>query len=519
MINLQQKPHSREYLIHRYWGRKSADLVKYFIEEYTEQGENVLDPFLGSGVSMIESCKLNRKSVGFDINPIATLLAEVTIMNVDESDLLREYERIINLIPTELIDLNYTFYRNKKYIVSAWSWENDILKKLRFRNSEGKEFLKNASNEDREKLKKADILIEKYKKDLIIPSDEIIKFVRRGGVYLISDLFSSRNLLIVGFIAKKINKIEDEGIRKSLQIVLTSSLTNASFMLPADVDRVISKSGWQISKLWKPTRRIEKNVIDSLNKRLNIFLAGKKDIKNEVDIKKCRIFTQSSEDLSCIRSKSIDYVFTDPPYGDSISYLALGMFWNAFLDTPVQYSDEIIFDRNRGKGYTEYEKGLKKVFKEVYRVLKDGKHITVTFNSRDLRFWKIIMDAIISSGFEFQRVDWFNQAVQSGTQGINRESTLRGDFVYTFQKGEVLDKNLTDIEGRNLVIEKAKEAIDVCGGFIETYKLYNLLIPEIIEKRAFLDGDGLINIDAILNENFEWTSVPIGEKMKYGYKK
>lgn len=519
MINLKQKPHSREYLIHRYWGRKSADLVKYFIEEYTEQGDNVLDPFLGSGVSMVESCKLNRNSVGFDINPIATLLTEVTLMDVSESVLRKKYEEIVSSIPADLMELNYTFYRNKKYIVSAWSWENDTLKKVRFRDSEGKEFLKNASDKDRDILKKADVLAKKYRKDILIPSDEVIKFVRRGGVCLISDLFSPRNLLMIGFVTKKINDIKNENIRKPLQIVLTSSLTNASFMLPADVDKVVSKSGWQISKLWKPTRRIEKNVVDSLDKRLAILLSGKREIAGSVDIKRCRIFTQSAEDLSCVKTKSIDYVFTDPPYGDSISYLALGMFWNAFLDTSVRYKDEIIFDKNRGKGYVEYEEGLKKVFKEVYRVLKDGKYMTVTFNSRDLKFWKIIMDVIISSGFKFQQVNWFDQAVQSGTQGINKESTLRGDFTYTFQKGGVFDKNLKDVEGKGLIIEKTREAIDFYGGFVETYKLYNLLIPEIIEKRAFLDDGELMSIDAVLNENFECASVLEGEKMKYGYKK
>ena len=56
----------------------------------------------------------------------------------------------------------------------------------------------------------------------------------------------------------------------------------------------------------------------------------------------------------------------------------------------------------------------------------------MTFNNRHMKFWRILMESCKSNGFELVNIKWINQAVSSGTQGINRRNTLKGDFVYTF---------------------------------------------------------------------------------------
>src|SRR5690606_36322917 len=103
------------------------------------------------------------------------------------------------------------------------------------------------------------------------------------------------------------------------------------------------------------------------------------------------VLTQSSESLPQVEDNSVDFVFADPPYGDSIAYLALSMFWNSWLDQSVDYAAEIVYDPYRKKSYTEYEHGLCNVFAEMARVLKPEGRMVVTFNNRKIKFWRILM--------------------------------------------------------------------------------------------------------------------------------
>jgi DNA modification methylase len=71
------------YAMHKYWGKKPFNEIIKFIEKYTIEGETVLDSFCGSGITLIEALKVNRKCIGVDLNPIAVKLAKVSMTAVD----------------------------------------------------------------------------------------------------------------------------------------------------------------------------------------------------------------------------------------------------------------------------------------------------------------------------------------------------------------------------------------------------------------------------------------------------
>jgi hypothetical protein len=56
---------------HKYWGKKPIESIAYLIENLTEEGDVVMDPFLGSGLVAIECLSRNRKFLGIDINPFS----------------------------------------------------------------------------------------------------------------------------------------------------------------------------------------------------------------------------------------------------------------------------------------------------------------------------------------------------------------------------------------------------------------------------------------------------------------
>lgn len=62
-----------------YMGSFPAGLPRYFIEQYSEPGDVVLDPFSGRGTTPLEACLSGRVGIGVDLNPLAALLTDVKV--------------------------------------------------------------------------------------------------------------------------------------------------------------------------------------------------------------------------------------------------------------------------------------------------------------------------------------------------------------------------------------------------------------------------------------------------------
>src|SRR4051812_40035209 len=67
------------YKVHKYWGRKPANVVARHVEFFTRPGQLVVDPFAGSGVTLVEATRLGRRAQGFDLNPFAVRLTRAML--------------------------------------------------------------------------------------------------------------------------------------------------------------------------------------------------------------------------------------------------------------------------------------------------------------------------------------------------------------------------------------------------------------------------------------------------------
>src|SRR5208282_1392007 len=66
---------ARHYGVHPYFTRRPANVVRCYIERYSQEGDTVLDPFGGTGVTAIEAFLLGRKAIQNDLNPFANFIA------------------------------------------------------------------------------------------------------------------------------------------------------------------------------------------------------------------------------------------------------------------------------------------------------------------------------------------------------------------------------------------------------------------------------------------------------------
>jgi DNA-directed RNA polymerase subunit RPC12/RpoP len=78
---------------------------------------------------------------------------------------------------------------------------------------------------------------------------------------------------------------------------------------------------------------------------------------------------------------SVDYIFTDPPFGGNIIYSELNFMWEAWFGVFTRRDSEAIVSKNQQKGLSEYHDLMASAFQEAYRVLKSGRWMTVEFHN------------------------------------------------------------------------------------------------------------------------------------------
>lgn len=98
-------------------------------------------------------------------------------------------------------------------------------------------------------------------------------------------------------------------------------------------------------------------------------------------------------------SCSVDYIFTDPPFGENIYYADLNLMTEAWHRVYTDTDKEAIVDRVRGKQIEDYQRLMRKSFDEYYRVLKPGRWMTVVFSNSKNSVWRAIQEAMGGAGF------------------------------------------------------------------------------------------------------------------------
>ena len=96
---------------------------------------------------------------------------------------------------------------------------------------------------------------------------------------------------------------------------------------------------------------------------------------------------------------SVDYVFTDPPFGENIFYADLNHLVESWHRAHTRSTSEAIVDQSKGKGVADYQRLMQRCFEEYRRVLKPDRWITVVFHNSRNAIWNAIQEAVLAAGF------------------------------------------------------------------------------------------------------------------------
>ena len=120
---------------HRYPAKFIPQIVSRLVEKYSKKGDLVLDPFVGSGTTLLEAKVMGRNSLGLDINPVATLISQAKITPIKPSELIKNFL----LIQTKLANHNKD---NNSLPLSLFSLVDDKnLSEIKKETDKSKEFI------------------------------------------------------------------------------------------------------------------------------------------------------------------------------------------------------------------------------------------------------------------------------------------------------------------------------------------------------------------------------------------
>lgn len=227
---------------------------------------------------------------------------------------------------------------------------------------------------------------------------------------------------------------------------LSSILMTTTSMYAFRTDR---KGGIMKGTFYIPSYSIELNPINPLNRKINDYLSAYKEIGNN-----SRISTMSATDISVLNDNSVDYIFTDPPFGANIMYSELNCIWEGWLKVKTNNKEEAIVNTVQNKKLFDYQTLMNKSLREYYRILKPGKWITVEFSNTSASVWNSIQNALQGVGFVLANVAAIDKK-QGSFNAVTSTTAVKQDLVITcfkpsdkiskrFELGQDVSKNVWD---------------------------------------------------------------------------
>jgi len=468
-LNRQIPPeaHTPMYLWHKYWSRKTWNVVSEFVKTYSEEHEIVFDPFAGSGVTLFEALKAGRRGIACDINPIATEIIRLTIKPLNEIQLYEAFQRVESLVKDKINQLYLTKCRRcgREIVFDCAIWQGNNCKEIRYQKcgycADSRRKNCQLTGYDKRLLKK----IEKERIKEWYPRNRLYyhdgrPFKEKQKYESVEQLFTKRNLRALATLKDAVEKEPRKDLREFLEISFSSMAHLCSKMNPISEAGHFTpfSSAWTQHSYWYPSGSyMEQNVwnkfesaitgaqgvlkakAESNNFFRNIKMAASLEqfFSEKADV---FIHTGSSLDLmEKMPENSVDYIFTDPPYDASIQFGELSYMWVSWLKMNGDYlreivSSEIIRNEKQQKTFDVYSSLLNASFQGMFKVLKPDHFLTLTFHHPTFKVRNATIRGGTFAGFDFEKIHYQELARPSAKSLLQPFGSAQGDFYLRFHK-------------------------------------------------------------------------------------
>jgi len=259
------------------------------------------------------------------------------------------------------------------------------------------------------------------------------------GVRKVVDFWTSRNRRAFAALWQHASKISDGRLRQAVQFLLTSFVARVSrkaeFRESGGAGNTHNLTISSITREDNPLKAWaakEKDVVDFFFYADRVFKTGQSLIR-----------VGSATALAEVPDESVDYVFTDPPFGSNIYYSEPNLLWEVWLGETTDATNEAVVHRKNDGGtkrLPDYARLMQLAFNEMFRILKPNRWATVEFNNSDGAVFEAIKQAIRNAGFEIANMLLLDKEQKTfkqikGADGV--EDVVDKDVLFNLHKPAV----------------------------------------------------------------------------------
>jgi DNA modification methylase len=203
------------------------------------------------------------------------------------------------------------------------------------------------------------------------------------------------------------------------------------------------------------------------------------------------VTTGSASDIR-IPDNSVDYIFTDPPFGGNIIYSELNFMWEAWLGVFTNQAPEAIMSGVQGKDLGSYESLMQACFDEYFRVLKPGYWMTVLFHNSSNAVWAAIQSALERAGFVVADVRIFDKKQLTMKQQTTTGAVQKDLLISAYRPNGTLVTS-TDITSVTMgSVESAWEFVRQHLKHLPVVIANHGRLETVLERQAFLLFDRMV---------------------------
>ena len=239
--------------------------------------------------------------------------------------------------------------------------------------------------------------------------------IRTNGIKYIHQFYHRRTLYILSLLYDKVKN------DKSLLLWFTSQLINIS-----KLNRYRPEVSFPYNPLngtlYVASQVCEANVFDAYENKIDKISKALALLapQNAISI-------NSATEIP-LAQDTIDYIFTDPPFGANIMYSDLNCIWEGWLKVATNNKEEAIVNSYQHKTLFDYQVLMNRSLREFYRVLKPGKWLTMEFSNTSASVWNSIQNALQGVGFVVASVSALDKQ-QGSFKAVTTTTAVKQDLI------------------------------------------------------------------------------------------